>query len=428
MKFCPFCGQKVLPDTRFCQECGSLVNEQETQTEVKEETRPEIDKLTITARSCKKCGTLAEGEDLFCQECGNKLPEASGESSIHAHEQNETAAINEPNLVCLSCGMKLSPGGRFCEECGKPAGLESIKPPPGPNQNEAATDQEKPQMVNAKLAEAPQEPVISEKKQPYADEPVEKNIGPEIAKTSGKRKLFLLLSFIVLLILGSVTWYLMTTPSSKEPLLSDSTFLSDTMSKSQLSDSVRVAADSVQLSSRGLNNEKSQEKSSGQRQTAQSSSVNKTAPAATKTEILKSAKKDQNRSASAQRNTKHKSMVIFSNWNEQPVKNNPGREVKFEIDTLTVITRITTMHFNEGKGDSAGGTISIVGDKRLVYGVWKCEPKKGDDGTKYAKWVCKPDVTLPPGNYRIINSGEKTWSFNKESGRRGLIIIEGYPK
>lgn len=434
MKFCPFCGQKVLPDTRFCQECGSVLTEQESQAVVKDEVPGEIvlstDEPVKTGRSCKTCGTMATNDDIFCQECGGKLPAATGEPSgkDHGHEDNDAGKIHDASSLCHHCGAKLSPDNRFCEECGKPAGDEPFAPQPGPQQDEVAAETEKPQTVNIKVAEAPRIPLGSDEKHPHADEPAKKSVGTETAKPSGKRKLLLLLLFIILVIIGSATWYFMTKPSAKELMQADSTFSSDTLSKTQLSDSITGVADTAQILARALNKEINQEKTSGQRQPAQSSSASKTAPAATKTEILKSAQKNENRSAPSQTRTKHKSKVIFSNWNEQPVKNNPGREVKFEIDTLTVITRITTMHFNEGKGDPAGGTISIVGEKRLVYGVWKCETKKGDDGTLYAKWVCKPDVTLPPGKYRIINSGEKTWSFNKESGRRGLIIIEGYPK
>lgn len=73
----------------------------------------------------------------------------------------------------------------------------------------------------------------------------------------------------------------------------------------------------------------------------------------------------------------------------------------------------------------SGGTISIVDDKRNVYGPWTCETKADKAGTPNAILICHPNMVLPAGKYKLVNSEEKTWSFNSESGKRGLAVIEG---
>lgn len=62
---CPFCGDKIDEDAKFCPHCGSnLVDVKkesvETQVEVK-------------AKHCQNCGMELPGEAKFCAKCGQKV-------------------------------------------------------------------------------------------------------------------------------------------------------------------------------------------------------------------------------------------------------------------------------------------------------------------------------------------------------------------
>ena len=62
---CPFCGEKIDEDAKFCPHCGSKL------TEVKEETvENQDDKIT---KHCKICGRELSKEAKFCAKCGQKV-------------------------------------------------------------------------------------------------------------------------------------------------------------------------------------------------------------------------------------------------------------------------------------------------------------------------------------------------------------------
>ncbi len=119
--------------------------------------------------------------------------------------------------------------------------------------------------------------------------------------------------------------------------------------------------------------------------------------------------------------------VIYSNWNNAGnLLNNPflGKN-KLNISKPTMITRITTYHWFDGKGDNSGGSITIKGDED--FGPFMAKRfLRADDGTPNAKWIFEPNRILPAGKYKVNMSNEKTWSYNIESKGRGFIIIEGY--
>jgi len=122
-----------------------------------------------------------------------------------------------------------------------------------------------------------------------------------------------------------------------------------------------------------------------------------------------------------------RSVVVFSTWNNNGLLlNNPIVErIKWNVTKPVMITRVTTYHWNGGKGDSGGGTLTFSGTKDFgPYRVVRMEA--GDDGTANAKWVFEPDILLSPGKYKIEQTGKRTLSHNVGSGGQGFVKVEGY--
>lgn len=118
-------------------------------------------------------------------------------------------------------------------------------------------------------------------------------------------------------------------------------------------------------------------------------------------------------------------ITVFSNMNVYAVGNRPTVATSFTIEQSHVITSILTYHWNDGRGTQTG-TIALRDSAGRVYGPWPAEGSPGQGGVPNANWTSKPNVTLPPGTYSIIDSEPSTWSQNSGSGGCGMSIVKGY--
>lgn len=133
------------------------------------------------------------------------------------------------------------------------------------------------------------------------------------------------------------------------------------------------------------------------------------------------------KTVTAKSTDKKKTVVLFSTWNNNGLLlNNPVVErIKWNIQGKVMITRVTTYHWNGGKGDSGGGTLNFKGAKD--YGPFRVvRMEAGDDGTPNAKWIFEPGIILEPGKYKIEQTGKRTLSHNVASAGQGFIKVEGY--
>jgi hypothetical protein len=117
---------------------------------------------------------------------------------------------------------------------------------------------------------------------------------------------------------------------------------------------------------------------------------------------------------------------LFSNNNAYAVANGPTQAAVFQVDAPTHISKITTYHWNNGRGTRGAGTIALRSSTGELYGPWQAAGQPGQGGVPNAYWVASPEVTLPPGTYTVIDSSPATWAHNAGSGGAGMVWAEGY--
>ena len=103
---------------------------------------------------------------------------------------------------------------------------------------------------------------------------------------------------------------------------------------------------------------------------------------------------------------------------------NPDGATRLVIKQSSEILKITTDHYNDSKGTTNVGSITVTGDGGMVIGTFSAKGRAGTDGTTNGKWVAEPQVRLDPGVYYIQDSEPSTWSKNAQGV--GLLNIEGY--
>jgi len=121
-----------------------------------------------------------------------------------------------------------------------------------------------------------------------------------------------------------------------------------------------------------------------------------------------------------------KGAVLFDNGNIAGVDNGPSQPTTFSLNTAHVITLIQNYHWNSARG-ATPGTIGLRDANGRIYGPWQSVGSPGQGGVPNAYWTVRPDITLPAGNYSVIDSHPASWSRNGGSQQRGFTRVEGYP-
>ena len=73
-------------------------------------SKPEAEK-TVVKVNCPFCGEKIDEDAKFCPHCGSKLTEVKEEAVENQEEK--------PTKHCLNCGRELSKEGKFCAKCGQ---------------------------------------------------------------------------------------------------------------------------------------------------------------------------------------------------------------------------------------------------------------------------------------------------------------------
>jgi len=117
-------------------------------------------------------------------------------------------------------------------------------------------------------------------------------------------------------------------------------------------------------------------------------------------------------------------MPIFDNNNTSSVQNGPEVQTQFTISESCKITMIKTYHWNNGNG-AEPGTIKLMDETGNVYGPWNTTGDYGMGNRQNCYWICEPDIILPAGSYKVIDSDPDTWSCNAGSNNAGFVIVYG---
>jgi hypothetical protein len=115
---------------------------------------------------------------------------------------------------------------------------------------------------------------------------------------------------------------------------------------------------------------------------------------------------------------------LFDNGNVYAVQNQPTQETVFTVKEQVYVARITTYHWNNGRGAPAG-KIALRNSAGEIVGPWQAVGRPGQGGVPSAYWVAEPDMMLPAGTYTVLDSDPATWAQNAASGGTGMVTIEG---
>lgn len=116
--------------------------------------------------------------------------------------------------------------------------------------------------------------------------------------------------------------------------------------------------------------------------------------------------------------------VLFEIGNIYAVANDPPNVTTIRLERTARLTAISTYHWNNAKG-SPPGSIALMNAAGDMFGPWDAVGKPGQGGVPNAYWVVTPKVTLPAGEYDVIDSEVETWAHNRESGGVGFVRVEG---
>jgi hypothetical protein len=357
--------------------------------------------------------------------------------------------------MCKQCGAELVEGDRFCAECGADSLATTIAASIPEPIVEPIVQQPiiQPPIVQQPIVQppTPQTPIIEPKQVKQAPkpipepakaatkpaEPVIKAIEAEKPASAKKSKVWIA-AVACIVVLGALAslWFFVLDKGVSETSVDSTTLVAqspavaiaetpaiDSAAILKAQEEARQANQAVQKTE-PAKSEQAKPRSTKKDETAKSKKDTRKAS----TEAKKEDAKQQKTDFQVVKKTNKTPIIIYSNWNDKPVKNNPWTKTRFELNGTVVITRIKTLHFNKGQGVPVAGTISLVDENRVTYGPWQCTAQTADDGTPSAKWVCEPNAIVPAGKYKVVNSGEDTWSWNAESDRKGLMIVEGYQK
>ena len=88
------------------------------------------------------------------------------------------------------------------------------------------------------------------------------------------------------------------------------------------------------------------------------------------------------------------------------------------------ITAIMTYHWNDARG-AKPGTIGLQGEDGTTYGPFPATGSDGQGGVPNAVWTAVTDFTVPAGAYTVIDSSPGTWAWAPDTGGRGMTAVWG---
>ncbi len=99
-----------------------------------------------------------------------------------------------------------------------------------------------------------------------------------------------------------------------------------------------------------------------------------------------------------------------------------GSAPSFTLDKPAKLSIFTTYHYVDG-GGPAPGTLALTGPDGKTYGPWQTKGLEGQGGVANAFWEARPDVLLPAGTYKVVDSDPSTWSTNDKAKGVGFTTV-----
>ena len=107
--------------------------------------------------------------------------------------------------------------------------------------------------------------------------------------------------------------------------------------------------------------------------------------------------------------------------NDNAVQNGPTVATTFQVARRSKLLFLMTYHWNYGNGKMPGQIGLQRGDRKASWHA-AGSPTSGKNTNVY--WEIKPDVTLDPGVYTVLDSDPSTWSCNSQSGGQGHAVVK----
>lgn len=430
---CPACSANSDPDNRFCENCGfdfQSVQQTVPEPEKPDEAFPGEPVNIPPANLCPGCNAVVTEENRFCENCGFDLFPPSAENP----EPKITEEIRQPEIkeelpvvpVCPDCGNPIVEGNRFCDSCGhdfNPVSEPVVIPEPVTVAAPVFTPQPgTPQPT----------PVYRQNEQ----------AGPNVHQPFPKKKkgwLWIIIGILAFAGLAAGGWF------GYEKLIKEKTPEVTAVDTLDVTNNVipdTVVADlnitdtaiaDIQEDAVDQNNKKElvNPADNKTKKTDKKQDKAKTDQKAAKKEVkpVEPEKKEADKNSGVKVVVDNSKPVVTNakvllkyGDSEKAKSSGPKNPVSLTIKKRTVITRITTDHYNDGKGATPGNI--IIKDKSgNVVGNFHASGHNASDGTANAKWLAEPKITLEPGGYYISVSDMKSWS--KTFFGYGFIVIEG---
>lgn len=440
LHICPACNSNSDPDNRFCENCG--FDFQSVQHTVSETVKPAevIHEESVNippANVCPGCNSVVTEENRFCENCGYDLqPPAEPEPAVVVEvkqpevvEEVPVVPVAEEQIqvpVCPDCGKPIVEGNRFCDSCGHDFNPVS-EPVKIPEPMPVAAPVTQPQPV------APQPtPVYRQNEQ----------AGPNVHQPFPKKKkgwLWIIIGILAFAGLAAGGWFgyekLIKEKTPEVTAVDTLDVINDVIQDTAVADlnttdtiNADIQEDIVdqnnkkELVNPADNKTKKTDKKQEKAKTDQKTAKKEVKPVEPE---KKEADKNSGVKVVVDNNkpvvTNAKVLLKYGD-SDKAKSSGPKNPVSLTIKKRTVITRITTDHYNDGKGATPGNI--IIKDKSgNVVGTFHAAGRNAIDGTANAKWVAEPKITLEPGGYYISVSDMKSWS--KTFFGYGFVIIEG---
>jgi hypothetical protein len=119
---------------------------------------------------------------------------------------------------------------------------------------------------------------------------------------------------------------------------------------------------------------------------------------------------------------------IFLSGNDGAVSNG-GTPCTWKLGKPRRIREIWTYHWNDAKGSSGGGVITLKSAAGETIGSWKVtRTADGQGGVPKAYWIAEMNMDLPAGTYTIIDSDPGTWAQNAKTAGVGHTWVMAEPE